>query len=181
MCMFYRSLLGLVFYYFLPLYCLLLDLRIIKLFVFLLSFVAIVLSVLRYTASDYLFDIFKLFFVLVVNITGMKCSSPEVKTTNRGWTHVFRKGKQFLSHWWHQSCYSSYKSWMRKGPGNVMTYIHVYGNPCVHLSEWVINKCSAHDVINNLHGLHCMLKSRYQVWQYRRGSLLWFLPSQYTI
>jgi hypothetical protein len=42
---------------------------------------AIVLSVLRFTASDYPFGIFKLFFVLVVNIVGMKCSSLEVKTT----------------------------------------------------------------------------------------------------
>jgi hypothetical protein len=42
---------------------------------------AIVLSVLRFTASDYPFGIFKLFFVLVVNIAGMKCSSLEVKTT----------------------------------------------------------------------------------------------------
>ena len=35
-------------------------------------------------------------------------------------THVVRKGKQFLLHMWHLSCYSSYKpgdkSWMRKWP-----------------------------------------------------------------
>jgi hypothetical protein len=42
---------------------------------------AIVLSVLRFTASDYSFGIFKLFFVLVVNIAGMKSSPLEVKTT----------------------------------------------------------------------------------------------------
>jgi hypothetical protein len=37
-----------------------------------------------------------------------------------GWTHVFRKGKQFLFHQWHSSNYSSYKtgdmSWISKEP-----------------------------------------------------------------
>ena len=42
-------------------------------------YLVIVLSVLRFTYSDYTFDIFKLFFVLVVNIAGMKCCSLEVK------------------------------------------------------------------------------------------------------
>ena len=27
-------------------------------------------------------------------------------TTNRGWTRVLRKGKQFLLHWWYPSCCS---------------------------------------------------------------------------
>jgi hypothetical protein len=44
-------------------------------------------------------------------------------TKNRGWTQVLRKGKQLLLHYWHPSCYSSYKpgdkSWMKKGPGSV--------------------------------------------------------------
>ena len=39
----------------------------------------IVLSVLRVMASDYPFSIFKLFFVLVMNIAGMKCCSLEFK------------------------------------------------------------------------------------------------------
>jgi len=26
-------------------------------------------------------------------------------TTNRGWTQVLRKSKQFLLHMWHPSCY----------------------------------------------------------------------------
>jgi hypothetical protein len=38
------------------------------------------------------------------------------------WILVFRKGKQFLLHYWHPSCWSSYKPadkpWMRKGPGS---------------------------------------------------------------
>ena len=39
-------------------------------------------------------------------------------TTNRGWSQVLQKGRQFLLHQWHPSCCSSYKhdykSWMRK-------------------------------------------------------------------
>jgi hypothetical protein len=35
-------------------------------------------------------------------------------TKNRGWTQVHRKGKQFLLHYWHPLCESSYK------PGDVM-------------------------------------------------------------
>ena len=38
---------------------------------------------------------------------------------NLGWMHALRKGRQFLLHTWHPSCYSCYKpsdkSWMRKG------------------------------------------------------------------
>jgi hypothetical protein len=40
-------------------------------------------------------------------------------TKNQGWTHVFMRGKQFLLHMWHPSCYSFHKfgdkSWMRNG------------------------------------------------------------------
>ena len=38
---------------------------------------------------------------------------------NWGWMYALRKGRQFLLHTWHPSCYSCYKpsdkSWMRKG------------------------------------------------------------------
>ena len=41
-------------------------------------------------------------------------------TKNWGWNQMPRKGKQFLLHTWHPSCYSCYKpgdkSWMRKWP-----------------------------------------------------------------
>ena len=41
-------------------------------------------------------------------------------TKNRRWTQVLRKGKQFLLHVWHPSCYSCYApsnmSWISKGP-----------------------------------------------------------------
>jgi hypothetical protein len=40
---------------------------------------------------------------------------------NRRWTQVLQRGKTFLLHWWHLSCYSSCKpgdkSWIRAGPG----------------------------------------------------------------
>jgi uncharacterized ion transporter superfamily protein YfcC len=40
-------------------------------------------------------------------------------TKTRGWTFVLVKGKEFLLHMWHMSCYSCYipsdMSWMRKG------------------------------------------------------------------
>jgi hypothetical protein len=43
---------------------------------------------------------------------------PHIKT-NRGWTQVPRKCKQFLLYMWHPSCYSCYKPdvklWIRKG------------------------------------------------------------------
>ena len=75
------------FYYdFLPLYCVFLDLRILIIPLVLSSssfsfcpFLVIALSVIRYTACDYPFGIFKLFFVIVVNIDGMKCCSLEAK------------------------------------------------------------------------------------------------------
>jgi hypothetical protein len=42
-----------------------------------------------------------------------------IPTENREWTQVIRKGKHFLLHMWHPSCYSWYntgdKSRMRKG------------------------------------------------------------------
>jgi hypothetical protein len=38
-----------------------------------------------------------------------------------GWTRVFQNGKQFLLHWWHSSCYSSYKP----GDNSVMLSISV--------------------------------------------------------
>ena len=75
-----------LFYYFLPLYCLFLDLWILIIPLVLSSssfffcpFLVIALSLLWFTDSYYPFGIFKLFFVLVVNIAGMKCCSLEAK------------------------------------------------------------------------------------------------------
>ena len=49
------------------------------------------------------------------------------KIKNQGWTQVLRKGKQFLLHIWHPSCYSCYKpvdkSWIRKGPNCDYDYL----------------------------------------------------------
>jgi hypothetical protein len=43
----------------------------------------------------------------------------KIEQKSWGWTQVPRKGRQFLLHMWHSSCYSWYKlgdkSWMRKG------------------------------------------------------------------
>jgi hypothetical protein len=75
-----------LFYYFLPLYCLFLDLRILIIplvlsssSLFFCPFLVIVLSLLRFRDSDYTFGILKFFFVLVVNIDGMKYCSLETK------------------------------------------------------------------------------------------------------
>ena len=49
-----------------------------------------------------------------------KHRATRTNTKSRWWTRLLRKGKQFLLHWWHPSCYCCYKSgdksWTRKGP-----------------------------------------------------------------
>jgi hypothetical protein len=46
-----------------------------------------------------------------------ECSLPHQAPLKPGWTHVLRKGKQFLLHMWHPSFYLCYKPgdklWMR--------------------------------------------------------------------
>jgi hypothetical protein len=63
------------------------------------------------------------------------------RSSNRspGWTHVLRKGKQFLLQMWHLSCCSCYKpgdkSWMKKGPD--CDYNRTY--PCSSLTHILRN------------------------------------------
>jgi hypothetical protein len=50
-----------------------------------------------------------------IQYNAMQCNAMQYNTmvndpSNNRWTHVLPKGKQFLLHMWHPSCYSYYKS-----------------------------------------------------------------------
>ena len=89
-------------------------------------------------------------------------------TKNRGWTQVLRKGRQSLLHYWHLSCYSSYKpgskSWMRKGLESVYDKWNISVVICIiklvfvaHLKCTVISLGEHNKVSNSSDTFYCLL------------------------